>query len=212
MRDFLESSRAPVAELCRRFGVQRLDVFGSVQTEAFNAEQSDLDFLAEFNADSSLLFDRYFGLKEGLEAVFGRKVDLVTAGRLGTRTSSRPSTRRARRSMQPKTPKLLEDIRDAAAFIREAVAGKTLADYQRDRLLRQAIERNFEIIGEAMNQLAQSDAPVADRISKSRRIIDFRNVLIHGHDLIDHRIVWSTIEEELPLLLAEVGRLLEGSR
>jgi uncharacterized protein with HEPN domain len=114
--------------------------------------------------------------------------------------------------MQPKTPKLLEDIRDAAAFIREAVAGKTLADYQRDRLLRQAIERNFEIIGEAMNRLAQIDAQVASRISKHRRIIDFRNVLIHGYDLIDHRIVWSTIEEELPVLLAEVGRLLEGSR
>lgn len=114
--------------------------------------------------------------------------------------------------MQPKTPKLLEDIRDAAAFIREVVAGKTLADYQRDRLLRQAIERNFEIIGEAMHRLAQSDAQVADRISKSRRIIDFRNLLIHGYDLIDHRIVWSTIDEEIPVLLDEVGSLLEDSR
>lgn len=112
--------------------------------------------------------------------------------------------------MQPKTPKLLEDIRDAAAFIREAVAGKTLADYQTDRLLRQAIERNFEIIGEAMNRLALSDAQVASRISKHRRIIDFRNVLIHGYDLIDHRIVWSTIDEEVPVLLAEVERLLQA--
>jgi uncharacterized protein with HEPN domain len=112
--------------------------------------------------------------------------------------------------MQPKTPKLLEDIRDAAAFIREAVAGKTLADYQTDRLLRQAIERNFEIIGEAMNRLALSDAQVASRISKHRRIIDFRNVLIHGYDLIDQRIVWSTIDEEVPVLLAEVERLLQA--
>lgn len=112
--------------------------------------------------------------------------------------------------MQPKTPKLLEDIRDAAAFIREAVAGKSLADYQTDRLLRQAIERNFEIIGEAMNRLALSDAQVASRISKHRRIIDFRNVLIHGYDLIDHRIVWSTIDEEVPVLLAEVERLLQA--
>lgn len=52
--------------------------------------------------------------------------------------------------MQPKAPKLLEDVRDAAAFIGEAVRGKGLADYERDRLLRQAIERNFEIIGEAL--------------------------------------------------------------
>ena len=110
--------------------------------------------------------------------------------------------------MQPKAPKLLEDIRDAAAFIGEVVRGKGLADYERDRLLRQAIERNFEIIGEAMNRLAQHDPDTAARISKHRRIIDFRNLLIHGYDLIDHRLVWSTIDEEVPVLLAEVEALL----
>ena len=110
--------------------------------------------------------------------------------------------------MQPKTPKLLEDVRDAAAFIAEISRGKALQDYERERLLRQAIERNFEIIGEAMNRLAQHDPEVAARISKHRRIIDFRNLLIHGYDLIDHRIVWSTIAEELPVLLAQVQALL----
>ena len=60
--------------------------------------------------------------------------------------------------MQPKTPKLLEDIRDAAAFIGEAVRGRTLQQYRSERLLRQAIERNFEIIGEAINRLAQPQA------------------------------------------------------
>src|SRR5436853_7918679 len=98
--------------------------------------------------------------------------------------------------MSPKTPKLLEDIRDAAAFIRETVRGKSLNDYQRDRVLRQAIERNFEIIGEAMNRLTQGDPDTAARISKHRRIVDLRNVLVHGYDLIDHRVVWSTIDEE----------------
>lgn len=114
--------------------------------------------------------------------------------------------------MRPKTPKLLEDVRDAAAFIQEAVRGKTFDDYRRDRLLRQAIERNFEIIGEAMNRLAQQDPDTATRISKHRRIIDFRNVLIHGYDLIDHRIVWSTIDEEVPVLLTEVEALLRTGR
>lgn len=89
--------------------------------------------------------------------------------------------------------------------------GKTLHEYERDRLLRQAIERNFEIIGEAMNRLAQQDAEIASRISKHRRIIDFRNLLIHGYDLIDHRIVWSTIDEELPVLLSQVQRLLAAA-
>ncbi len=110
--------------------------------------------------------------------------------------------------MRPKAPKLLEDIRDATAFVLEAVQGKALDDYRQDRLLRQAIERNFEIIGEAMNRLAQHDPDTAARISKQRQIIGFRNVLIHGYDLIDHRVVWSTISEEVPVLLSEVEALL----
>jgi len=59
--------------------------------------------------------------------------------------------------MQPKTPKLLDDIRDAAAFIRQVTAGKTLDAYRADRVLRQAVERNFEILGEAVSRLARTD-------------------------------------------------------
>ena len=110
--------------------------------------------------------------------------------------------------MQPKTPKLLDDIRDAAAFIREAVWGKTLADYHGDRILRQAIERNFEIIGEAMKRLAQHDPETVARIGDHRQIIAFRNVLIHGYDLVDHQLVWSTIEHQVPALLRDIGVLL----
>ena len=110
--------------------------------------------------------------------------------------------------MQPKTPKLLEDIRDSAAFIRDVVRGKTLDDYHRDRLLRQAIERNFEIIGEAIKRLAKHDPDSAARIGEHRQIIAFRNVLIHGYDLVDHPLVWSTIEQQVPALLKDVAALL----
>lgn len=110
--------------------------------------------------------------------------------------------------MQPKTPKLLEDIRDAAAFIRESVRGKTLDDYHADRLLRQAIERNFEIIGEAIKRLAEHDPGIVARIGDYRQIISFRNVLIHGYDLVDHALVWNTIDEQVPALLDEVGALM----
>jgi uncharacterized protein with HEPN domain len=110
--------------------------------------------------------------------------------------------------MQPQSPKLLEDIRDAAAFIREVAKGKSLADYDSDRILRHAIERNFEIIGEAIKRLAQHDAKTAARINDYRQIIAFRNVLIHGYDLVDHALVWSTIENQIPILLRDVEALL----
>lgn len=108
-----------------------------------------------------------------------------------------------------RTKKLLEDIRDAAQFIVEVAHGKSLRDFTEDRVIRNAIERNFEIIGEAIRRLADSDPPVVQQISDYRRIIDFRNVLIHGYDLVDFELVWQTVHEKLPALLLEVGELLQ---
>ena len=112
--------------------------------------------------------------------------------------------------MRPeRTPKTLEDIRDAASFILAVTEGKTPEDYSEDRLLRQAIERNFEIIGEAVGRLARNDLETASRLSEHERIVAFRNVLIHGYDLVDDELVWDTIWTKLPVLLSEVEELLK---
>ncbi len=73
----------------------------------------------------------------------------------------------------------------------------------------QAIERNFEIIGEALGRLSQNDPGTASRVSEHERIIAFRNVLIHGYDLVDDELVWDTVKNKLPALLAEVEALLD---
>lgn len=109
---------------------------------------------------------------------------------------------------EDRTPGTLEDIRDAASFVLEVTEGKTIEDYSRDRLLRQAIERNFEIIGEAMGRLSRDDPTTASRISERKRIIAFRNVLTHGYDLVDDELVWDTIKNKVPILLSEVERLI----
>ena len=74
--------QAELSELCRRYGVRRLELFGSAATGAFDPARSDVDFLVDFDEDPAGLFDRYFGLKESLEALYGRQVDLVSAGSL----------------------------------------------------------------------------------------------------------------------------------
>jgi uncharacterized protein with HEPN domain len=113
--------------------------------------------------------------------------------------------------MRPEhTPKTLEDIRDASSFVLAVTGGKTLEDYSEDRLLRQAIERNFEIIGEAVGRLARNDPETASRLSEHERIVAFRNVLIHGYDLVDDELVWDTIRTKLPVLLSEVEELLKA--
>lgn len=63
--------------MCERFGVRRLSVFGSAVTGDFAPERSDVDFLVEFAPDLDERFDAYFGLKEELEQLLGRPVDLV---------------------------------------------------------------------------------------------------------------------------------------
>lgn len=70
---------AAVAAVCRAHGVSRLSLFGSATTDRFDASRSDIDLLVEFEPRTSDLFDAYFGLKEDLEALFDRKVDLVMA-------------------------------------------------------------------------------------------------------------------------------------
>src|SRR5260370_33444951 len=110
--------------------------------------------------------------------------------------------------MLPKSPKLLDQIRDAAAFIREVTRAKNVKDFENDRLLRQAVERNLEIIGEAVGRLARDDAATADRITDFRQIIAFRNILIHGYDLLDHAKRWHVITSDLSRLEGQVCQLL----
>ena len=82
--------------------------------------------------------------------------------------------------MHPDTAKLLEDARRAAAFILEKTDGKSLVDYRADELLRAAVERRFEINGEALNRMSRRDPDTLAQISDDPRIIAFRNVLVHG--------------------------------
>ncbi len=113
--------------------------------------------------------------------------------------------------MQPDSPKYLEDIRDAAAFVLEETRESNLQHYLENRLLRQAVERNFEIIGEALNRLRRADPATADQIGETPRIVAFRNILAHGYDTIDHEIVWHLIRQDLPDLLLTVENLLTGT-
>ena len=73
-----------VADLCRRHGARRLDLFGSATRDDFDAQHSDLDFLVEFDdLEPAQYAQAYFALKEGLERIFERPVDLVTQNNLG---------------------------------------------------------------------------------------------------------------------------------
>jgi len=111
--------------------------------------------------------------------------------------------------MRLEIKKYLYDIQYTIRLLREFTGDKKFADYERDTMMRSAVERQFEIIGEAMAQLAKLDSALASRISKYQRIISFRNVLIHGYADVDNRLVWDVIQTNLPTLAREIDALLE---
>jgi hypothetical protein len=83
MSTLIDPHLAEISALCRRYGVRKLELFGSAASAAFDPQTSDIDFLVEFDPGrEDSLFRRYFGLNEDLEALFGHKVDLVMVGTL----------------------------------------------------------------------------------------------------------------------------------
>lgn len=81
MNSIIDRQQGELAEICRRFEVARLEVFGSAVTGEFDEQRSDLDFLVEFgSALTGPRFDAFFGLQRALRELFDRPVDLVEAG------------------------------------------------------------------------------------------------------------------------------------
>lgn len=110
--------------------------------------------------------------------------------------------------MRRESAKLLEDIRVIAVDALAIAQGRSFEEYSSNKQFRYAIERCFEIAGEALAQLNRIDPAVAQRITDWRAIIGFRNVLIHAYSVVHHDKTWDIVTNEMPVLLAEVETLL----
>jgi uncharacterized protein with HEPN domain len=94
----------------------------------------------------------------------------------------------------------LWDALTAADRLNRFQSGKTYRDYLGDELLRSAVERQFEIVGEALNQFAKLEPTITDDIADLGRLVAFRNILIHGYATVDDTIVWQMLTAKLPAL------------
>ena len=110
--------------------------------------------------------------------------------------------------MEDESLKHLYDNKEAALAILQFVHGKTFEDYEQNELLRSGVERRFEIIGEALNRIRREAPELLSNIREYRSIVSFRNILAHGYDSIDNRIVWGIIEENLRHLTEDAEKLL----
>jgi uncharacterized protein len=170
----VERNLPAIVELCRRFGVRRLGLFGSAATGRFDLGCSDLDFLVEFEPEAQ--GKSYFTLLEEFEKLLGRKVDLLTEDGL-----ENPFLRRRieteRRTLFPtamisnQAATYLWDARRAAERITRFAAGRTYDDYLDDDMFRAAVERQFEIIGEAFVGLRRVDPSLAAQLPDLPKVI-----------------------------------------
>ena len=103
----------------------------------------------------------------------------------------------------------LWDIQQSAHAIQGFIADKTFEDYEQNRILRSAVERELSIIGEATNRLRHHDEHLASQITNHQRIISLRNIIAHRYDDVRNDLIWATIKNNLPTLLIEVTDLLE---
>ena len=113
------------------------------------------------------------------------------------------------RSLRPESRKYLWDALRAGDLIAQFTADKTLESYAADPFLRSAVERQFEILGEALAQMAKIDADTAAAVPELSRIVAFRNILIHGYATVDDRLVWGVVEGKLPALRTALRCLLD---
>lgn len=110
--------------------------------------------------------------------------------------------------MNDETKRRLLDALEACRAIQKFSAGTDYERFVRDELLRAALERKFEILGEALNRAEQSDPELADRLPELRRIIGMRNRIIHGYDAVDEEILWDAVAFKAPTLSEQISAIL----
>ncbi len=109
--------------------------------------------------------------------------------------------------MEIEIKKYLFDIQESISSIENFLGEKRDFNiYLNNKMLRRAIEREFEIIGEALNRIEKLDSTI--QISSKKQIIGMRNRVIHGYDKIDNEIIWGIIVRHLPLLKTEIKNLM----
>jgi uncharacterized protein with HEPN domain len=114
--------------------------------------------------------------------------------------------------MQLDVRQCLFDIQQGCHLLGVFTAGKTFTDYSSDPLLRSAIERQFEIIGEALNQMLKLEKQLISRVSDCQRIIAFRNRLIPGYVIVSNQMLWDIIETTTGKRQRSEGRCRDEQR
>ena len=104
----------------------------------------------------------------------------------------------------------LRDADQAAGLAQEFAEGRTREDMASDALLRSGVERQLQIVGEALSQLARLDGELASKIPDLSDIIGLRNILVHGYAKVNLDRLWRVVHEDVPTLRLQLQTLLRA--
>ena len=151
---------------------------------------------------------------EELKLVFGRDVDLVESSGLRNPSVDGRSSRAGWRSMRPEAPDLayVWDMLDAALAVQEFVSGRSFREYGFNRMLRGAVERHVQVIGDAASRVSEPFRLAHPEVPW-RKVVAQRHVLAHEYGEIKHELLWRVATEHIPQLIGSLTPLLpEDSR
>jgi hypothetical protein len=176
-----------ISKLCEEHQVDSFALFVSATRSDFN-NSSDIDFLVRFSNTIELLdyADNYFKFLENLAKLFNRPVDLVTEKSLKTPYSFKKSVNLKFRFMNAKALKYLLDIESILKEIDQIKlrVGNNFNTYRKDFIIKNAVEVDLEIIGEAVKKLTEQNSTL--ELSSAKKIIGLRNMMSHIYDSIRH--------------------------
>ena len=110
--------------------------------------------------------------------------------------------------MNPRSIKRLEDAAEACSKIRDFTRNHSIEEFIQSDLLKAAVERQFEIIGEALGIASKEDPSVENHLPELPRIVALRNRLIHGYDSVDPELIWDLVQTKVPALISHLEKVL----
>ena len=105
----------------------------------------------------------------------------------------------------------IEDAITACELIIEFTKTLVKDEFYVDLKTKAAVEREFEIVGEALNRIKKIDVGILAEVDNWREIIGFRNVIAHGYDVVEDEIIWDSVKRDIPILLKQLKKIAENS-
>ncbi len=214
--ELLKDKREAIIKLMEEHGASNVRVFGSsVRGDA--DQSSDIDFLVDFGPEYTIW--NHIGLAQALENLLGQKVDVAVEATLDERLRSSiirdavplklyGQTETARGRFVKDQKVYLQDILERIGYIEEdTAAGKDA--FLQSRLIRDAVIRNFEVIGEAVKRLSDELTSAYPHI-EWHQIAGFRDFLIHHYNRVDPQEVWKIVENDLQPLKQAIESMLQS--